>query len=124
MHPLRVDELLIDLGNAAGHHLVALSLEVYDDVADLRYARRETPGAAPLPRRVPRPEDWSVAIDGVPATVVDAVGRGDRTFSNGEVRIRPAPPPGAVLEVAAVLHPGHPALRATVPLPERHEADG
>ena len=102
MHPLRVDELMVELGEVAGHHLVLLSLEVYPDWADLRYARRETPGAPPLPRRVPRAADWQVDVDGTPATVVDAVGRGDRAFSNGEVRLRPVPDPGSTLSLPSL----------------------
>lgn len=119
LHPQRVDELMVELGEVAGHHLVLLSLEVYPDWADLRYARRETPGAAPLPRRVPRPSDWSIDVDGEPATVVDAVGRGDRAFSNGEVRVRPAPGPGSSVTVRVHLHPSRAPLATTFSLPER-----
>jgi hypothetical protein len=35
-----------------------------------------------------------------PAEVIDVAGRGDRSFSNGEVRIRPRTPPGSRLRVA------------------------
>lgn len=117
--PVRVDEIMADLGVAAGHRLVALSLEVHDDFADLRYARSETPGAPPLPRRVPHQRDWQVVVDGTPATIVDAVGRGDRAFSNGEVRLTPPPPPGATIDVRVSLHAGHDPLTATFVLPPR-----
>lgn len=112
---------MVDLGVAAGHRLVLLSLEVHADWADLRFARTETPGAPPLPRRVPRPDDWAVEVDGVPATVVDAVGRGDRAFSNGEVRLRPPPPPGASMAVRTTLGSA-PPLAATFRLPSTSPA--
>ncbi len=117
MVPVRVDPLLWPMGTAGGHRLVLLSLEVYADWADLRFARSETPGAAPLPRRVPHAQAWTISIDGIPATIEDAVGRGGRAFSNGEVRLRPPPPPGARLQVAVHLAPGEPALAATIALP-------
>ncbi len=117
MLPRRVLELLVDMGSAAGHRLVLLSLEVYPDWADLRFARIETPGAAPLPRRIPRPQDWQILLDGEVATIDDAVGRGDRAFSNGEVRLRPAPRPGTHVDVTVTLSPGSPALRVAIDLP-------
>lgn len=98
--------------------MVLLSLEVYPEWADLRFARMETPGAPPLARRVPRPDDWSIRIDDVQARVVDAVGRGDRTFSNGEVRLQPPPSPGGRVDVTVSLAPGQPALTATFVLPD------
>ncbi len=118
MEPVRVDPLVHDLGTTDGHRLVLLSVEVYDDVADLRFARIDDDGATPLARRVPAADAWAIAIDGQRATVVDAVGRGDRAFSNGEVRFRPAPSPGARLQVRATLAPGASPLHATIDLPE------
>jgi hypothetical protein len=117
MVPVRVDPLLQQLGTAGGHRLVLLSLEVHEDWADLRFARSETPGAPPLPRRVPHARAWTILVDGVPATVVDAVGRGDRAFSNGEVRLRPPPPAGARLAVTVQLAADEPALAAEFDLP-------
>ena len=68
----------------------------------------------PLPRRVPPPGAWGIAIDGVDADVWDAVGRGDRDFSNGEVRFQPAPTPGAEVTVTVELLAGPPPLTGTV----------
>jgi len=104
--PVAVHPLLVEVGEAAGHRLVLLSLEDWGAWADLRFGRIATPGAAPLARRIPLSTDWTVSIDGSPAEVLDVAGRGDRAFSNGEVRIRPAPQPGALLRVAALLAPG------------------
>ncbi|MTV27012.1 hypothetical protein FTX61_16550 [Nitriliruptoraceae bacterium ZYF776] len=112
--PDRVVPLLVDLGEVGGHRLTLLSAEVWDGWADLRYARVAVDGSPrPLPRRVPPPSAWQVAIDGAPAEVWDAVGRGDRDFSNGEVRLRPAPAPGATLTVTVALVPGEPPLTGT-----------
>jgi hypothetical protein len=104
--PVAVRPLLAEVGEAAGHRLVLLSIEDWGPWADLRFGRLATPGAAPLARRIPLATDWMVSIDGVPAEVVDVAGRGDRSFSNGEVRIRPAPSAGSLLRVEAQLAPG------------------
>ena len=104
-HPRAVRPLLVDVGEAAGHRLVLLSIEDWGAWADLRFGRIATPGAAPLARRIPLATDWAIDIDGEPAEVVDVAGRGDRSFSNGEVRIRPAPGPGATLRLRARLAP-------------------
>lgn len=117
MVPTRVDPLLVDLGRTDGHRLVLLSLEVYDTVADLRFARIDVEATEPLARRVPAAEAWAVSVDGQRATVVDAVGRGDRSFSNGEVRFSPPPPVGARLQVRVRLVPDGPPLHATLDLP-------
>lgn len=114
MQPVRVDELMTDLGRVDGHRLVLLSLEVYDDWADLRFARIDEQANRPLPRRVPASTEWLLDVDGVPATVVDAVGRGDRAFSNGEVRFRPPPASGAKLRVAVRLREDDEPLVGTV----------
>jgi hypothetical protein len=105
-HPVAVRPLLVEVGEAAGHRLLLLSVEDWGAWADLRFARIATAGAAPLARRIPAATDWTVSIDGQDAEVVDVAGRGERAFSNGEVRIRPAPAPGARLRLAAVLAPG------------------
>lgn len=112
--PLRVDPLLVDLGTVEGHRIVLLSLEVYDDWADLRFARIAQDPSRPLPRRVPAAEAWTVRTDDLSLTVVDAVGRGDREFSNGEVRLTPPPPPGTPLDVAVTVLPGTAPLAARV----------
>ena len=104
--PVAVRPLLAEVGEAAGHRLLLLSIEDWGPWADLRFGRLATPGAAPLARRIPLATDWMVSIDGVPAEIVDVAGRGDRSFSNGEVRIRPAPSAGARLRVEAQLTPG------------------
>jgi hypothetical protein len=113
IRPDRVVPLLADLGAVAGHRLTLLSLEVWPGFADLRFAR-VSEGGGPLSRRVPPPDAWRITVDGEPAEVWDAVGRGDRDFSNGEVRLRPAPAPGARVDVAVVLTGGQPALTGTV----------
>lgn len=116
--PQRVVELVTDAGEVAGHRLVLLSLEVYDAWMDLRFARIDVGGQRPLPRRVPAPEAWSVDGTTGDYTVVDAVGRGGRGFSNGEVRIVPPVPAGGdTLTVSAVLLDGEPPLTATVAVP-------
>ncbi len=112
--PRRVDPLLVDLGAVEGHRVVLLSLEVYDRWADLRFARIAEDATRPLPRRVPPAEAWTVRADDTSLTVVDAVGRGDRDFSNGEVRLTPPPSAGAVLDVAVTLLPGTAPLTARV----------
>jgi hypothetical protein len=113
-HPLRVVPLLADLGTVGGHRLVLLSLEVWNGWADLRFARIDHGAHRPLPRRVPPTDAWTVVADGEPVAVLDAVGRGDRAFSNGEVRLRPAPPEGSTLTVRVEVTPGEPALEATI----------
>lgn len=114
--PVAVRPLLVEVGEAAGHRLLLLSLEDWGAWADLRFARIATPGAPPLARRIPLATDWDVRIDGGPAEVVDVAGRGDRSFSNGEVRIRPVPAPGMTLTVRARLAPGA-AVEASVVVP-------
>lgn len=104
--PRAVRPLLLEVGEAAGHRLLLLAIEDWGAWADLRFARIATPGAAPLARRIPLASDWQVRIDGAAAEVVDVAGRGDRSFSNGEVRIRPAPEPGATLRLDALLAAG------------------
>ena len=112
--PVRVDPLMADLGTVEGHRIVLLALEVYDTWADLRFARIDEPGAAPLPRRVPPTEAWTVRTAGGALTIEDAVGRGDRAFSNGEVRVTPPPPVGETLQVAVTVRPGTSPLTASV----------
>lgn len=117
--PRRVVPLLADAGTVAGHRLVLLSLEVWDGWMDLRFARIDVAGERPLPRRVPPAEAWSVlGATGRLYTVEDAVGRGDRAFSNGEVRLRPAvPDQGDTLHVTASLLDGVPPVAVTVEIP-------
>ena len=106
-----------DLGTAGGHRLVLLGLEVWDGWADLRFARIDVGADRPLKRRVPPVDAWTVSGDNGPLEVLDAVGRGDRAFSNGEVRLRPPPAPGTTLTVEVEVLPGSPPLTATVRLP-------
>jgi hypothetical protein len=112
--PARVVPLLADLGVANGHRVVLLSLEVWDGWADLRFARIDEGADRPLPRRVPPAGSWEVAVDGRPAEVLDAVGRGDRAFSNGEVRLQPPPAPGSMLRVRVEVVPGTTPRETTV----------
>jgi hypothetical protein len=115
--PRGVVPLDLDLGAVAGQQLVLLSLEVWSGWSDLRFARIDVGATARLTRRVPPAEAWAVAADGRPVEVVDAVGRGDRRFSNGEVRLVPPPEPGATLEVTVRVVPGSEPLRGRVRLP-------
>jgi hypothetical protein len=114
--PAFVVPLVTDLGSVDGHRLVLLSLEVYDDAADLRFARIDVGADRPLPRRVPPVDAWAIAVDGARATVVDAVGRGDRAFSNGEVRFTPPPSRDATVQVRVRLVDAGPSLHATLDL--------
>ena len=114
--PVAVRPLAVDAGTVAGHLVTLLSLEDWGAWADLRFARVAGPGAPPLPRRIPLATEWTVTCDGVTLEVVDVAGRGDRAFSNGEVRLRPAPPSGATLDVRARFGPQGEA-RATFRVP-------
>lgn len=104
----------LELGTAAGHRLVLLSLERWSDWADLRFARVAA-GGPPLARRVPPAPSWHVAADGRPLEVVEVVGRGDRAFSNGEARLAPSPLGARELHVRVELAPGA-TLEGRVPL--------
>jgi hypothetical protein len=112
--PVRVVPLTLDLGTVAGQKVVLLSLEVWPRWADLRFARIDVGADRPLPRRVPPVDAWQVTCDGARLEVLDAVGRGDRHFSNGEVRLAPVPSGGARLDVAVTVVPGAPPLTATI----------
>lgn len=105
VQPIRVDELMVDVGAVDGHRLVLLSVEVYDEWADLRFARLDEGAPRPLTRRIPPAEAWTIEVDGTPAEVRDATGRGDRAFSNGEVRFAPPPQKGSRLTVEVHLRP-------------------
>jgi hypothetical protein len=115
--PRAVRPLLLEVGEAAGHRLLLLSIEDWGAWADIRFSRLSNPGAPPLARRIPLATDWEVTIDGIAAEVVDVAGRGDRGFSNGEIRIRPAPEPGATLGLRALLAPGA-AVTTTLFVPQ------
>jgi hypothetical protein len=116
--PRGVLPLGIDLGSVAGQRVVLLSLELWDGWADLRFARIDVGATQRLTRRVPPADAWTVSLDGRPLEVFDAVGRGDRAFSNGEVRLVPPPPPtGGLLTVAVTVVPGAPPQTAEVELP-------
>ena len=115
--PTAVLPLCRELGSVAGQLVMLLSLEVWEGWADLRFARIDVGATRPLPRRVPPATAWEISADGRPLTVVDAVGRGDRAFSNGEVRLQPAPALDATLTISVEVVPGAPALRVEVPLP-------
>lgn len=117
--PHRIVPLLADMGTVAGHRLVLLSLEVYDGWTDLRFARIDVAAERPLPRRVPPPDAWSVQLDGDELEVLDAVGRGDRAFSNGEVRLGTAVPDRAhVLQVDVEVLAGADPLSLEVLVPQ------
>ncbi len=103
-----------DLGVAAGHRLVLLSLERWEGWADLRFARIDVGATERLARRVPPAQAWAVRADGQDLEVFDAIGRGDRHFSNGEVRLVPCPQEGATLQVAVQVVPGTDPLVATL----------
>ncbi|MEX0868065.1 MAG: hypothetical protein WD011_00190 [Nitriliruptoraceae bacterium] len=103
----------LDVGVRRGHQLRLLSLERWDGWADLRFARIDTGDGMRLTRRVPPADAWTVHIDGQPAHVYDTVGRGDRSFSNGEVRVVPSPPAGSTVTVDVDLVGGDTPLTAT-----------
>lgn len=103
----------IDAGIVAGHRVTLLSLERWEGWADLRFARVDVRGDLRLTRRVPPPEAWNLTCDGEPLEVFDAVGRGDRWFSNGEVRLTPPPPTGSEVRVVVTIAPGHEPLDVT-----------
>lgn len=116
--PHRVVPLVVDVGTVAGHKLVLLSLEVYTTWTDLRFARIDVANELPLPRRVPPPREWQVTGPDGPVEVLDAVGRGDRAFSNGEVRLGASvPDEGATWTVTAHLLPGSSPLTAEIVIP-------
>lgn len=121
--PVRVVPLLATAGEVGGHRLDLLSAEVWDGWWDLRFARvAVATDVAPLPRRVPPATAWVVRDDvGTAYEVVDAVGRGDRGFSNGEVRLRPSLDPAARsldVQVDLGVAGDQPStIRYTVPLP-------
>ncbi len=106
----------VELGTAAGHRLTLLSLERWGGWADLRFARIDVAGQQRLSRRVPPKESWRVQVDGAEVEVFDAVGRGDRWFSNGEVRIVATPHEGARIDVEVVLAPDVAPLRGSFTL--------
>lgn len=93
--PVRVVPLDLDLGEVGGHRFWLRSIEDWHGWMDVRIARVDEQGGQPLPRRLPPPAAWRAWLDGLPITVADAVGRGDRRFSDGEVRLRPGLPDDA-----------------------------
>lgn len=115
-----------DLGVALGHRLVVLSLERWSKWADLRFARIDVEQRHRLTRRVPADDAWTVtwrATKQSPAVSVEVrevVGRGDRAFSNGEVRLAIPPASDGLsrgeLTVSVVLAPGASALEMTIDL--------
>lgn len=116
--PCSVVPLMADAGTVDGQRLVLLSLEVYEEWADLRFARIDVGADRPLPRRVPAVDAWTITSDdGTTVEVVDCVGRGDRAFSNGEARLVPPPAPGTTLDVRVSLVPGGQPSSATVRVP-------
>lgn len=114
--PRGVIPLGTEVGTAAGQRLVLLSLETWDGWADLRFARIDVGAQQRLTRRVPPAEAWQVTADGRPLEVFDAVGRGDRLFSNGEVRLVPCPQAGSTLAVTVTVVPSAPPLHAELVL--------
>lgn len=107
----------VSLGRRGGHELLVLSLERWSDWTDVRFARIDHQGTHRLPRRVPPIEAWQVWSEGSAMTVVDAVGRGDRAFSNGEVRLSGHIADGAQLSVSVILIPGQEPLTGEILVP-------
>lgn len=117
--PVRVVPLDIDVGVVAGHRLWVRAIEDWGTWMDVRVARVDEGGERPLPRRLPPPGAWRAWVDGEERDVADAVGRGDRRFSDGEVRLRPGlPDAGCTLTLTAELLPGQ-VLRADLTIPGR-----
>ncbi len=115
--PRQVLPLLLDLGSCGGHRMVLLGLEVWDGWADLRFARFDAGGGRPLKRRVPPAEAWSVWFDDDAIEVFDAVGRGERAFSNGEVRLTRVPRGGQTLRIEVTLIAEDDPLRGSITVP-------
>ena len=105
--PRRVVPVDVDAGSVAGHRLWVRSIEDWGGWMDVRVARVDEAGTRPLPRRLPPPDAWRAWLDGEELAVADAVGRGDRRFSDGELRLRPGLPDGPCrLTITAALLPG------------------
>lgn len=116
--PQRVVPLVAEIATVAGHRIMALSVEVWDSWCVLRFARIDVGAERPLPRRVPPADAWSVSDDtGVDYHVVDAVGRGDRALSVGDVHLEPALSPDArTLTISVTALAGEPATTTTLDL--------
>jgi hypothetical protein len=115
--PRRVVALDVDAGTVAGHRLWFRSIEDWGGWMDVRFARVDEEGGQPLPRRFPPPGAWQAWVDGEELSVADAVGRGDRRFSDGELRLRPGLPDRAcTLTIIAELLPDK-LLRADLRVP-------
>jgi len=112
--PVAVTPLLADLGVVAGQRVVLLSFEHYEDWSDLRFARIDEGADRPIARRVPAADAWTLTTDLGIFEVVDTVGRGDRSFSNGEVRIQPALVAGTSVRVTVHVTPDSAPLGANV----------
>jgi hypothetical protein len=117
--PVRVVALDHDAGTVAGHRLWIRSVEDWGAWMDVRVARVDEDGTRPLPRRLPPPDAWTAWLDGAPLEVADMVGRGDRRFSDGELRLRPGLPAdgGGTLLVRVVVHPDEAPLTIELTLP-------
>ena len=115
--PRRVVPLDVDAGTVLGHRLWFRSVEDWGGWMDVRIARIDEQGVRPLPRRLPPPDAWQAWLDGEALEVADAVGRGDRRFSDGEVRLRPGlPVGGCTLTITAAMLPGE-VLRVDLRIP-------
>lgn len=122
--PRGVMALDTTLGEVVGQRLVLLSVEMWDGWTDVRFARFDVGATRRLTRRVPPAAAWSIKVNGRPVRVLDAVGRGDRTFSNGEVRLAAPLAPGDTLDLAVHLVPDLPPLTATLTLPTGAQPTG
>lgn len=115
--PRRVVPLDVDAGSVAGHRLWFRSVEDWGGWMEVRFARVDELGQQALPRRVPPPDAWHAWLDGEELTVADAVGRGDRRFSDGELRLRPGlDGRGGTLTITAELLDGQ-VLRVDLDVP-------
>ncbi|MDX1620446.1 MAG: hypothetical protein R3320_05615 [Nitriliruptorales bacterium] len=123
--PRRIVPLLTELGEVSGHRFILMSLEDWGDWCDLRFARVGIDAGTTLPRRIPPAHSWRVWTEDGDLTVEDAVGRGDRDMSIGEVRLRPGLPHDPVrIHIEVEVLKGVEPLRTYIDVPAPEAVTG